>query len=78
MTRTFGYVLHRIQRDPESEPAVSANCLHEGCRWESAPSTTVEPVDKACMSHTGLNPEHTRFARQFSDVAVVGRAEGTP
>ncbi|MFE0644326.1 hypothetical protein ACFW2Y_22355 [Streptomyces sp. NPDC058877] len=77
MTRVYGYVLHRIRRDPESEPVVSARCLHEGCAWTSAPSATVNPVDDACMGHTGLNPEHARFARQFADVAVVGRLDPT-
>ncbi len=77
MTRTFGYVPHRIRRAPESEPVAKAHCLHAGCEWASTPSSTANPVDDACMGHTGLNPDHTRFARLFADVAVVTR-EGAP
>ncbi len=70
------FVVHRIRRHPESEAVAAARCLHGACAWEAAPSLSVGDVDDQCMAHTGLNAQHTTFARTFSDVALVERVEG--
>lgn len=73
VTKTYGYVPHRIRRAPDSEATAAARCLHDLCQWKAEPSTDVGHVDDQCMQHMGLNTDHTHFARTFSDVAVVAR-----
>ncbi|MFI1938374.1 hypothetical protein ACH44C_14505 [Streptomyces purpureus] len=77
MTRMiYRFVAHRIKRHPDSEATASARCLHGECGWQAEPRVDVGTVDQQCMDHTGLNREHTTFARAFEDVALVERVEG--
>ncbi|WP_455678915.1 DUF7848 domain-containing protein [Streptomyces avidinii] len=68
---------HRIIRDSETAPTVVASCLSADCGWSAVPGPDVAAVDRQCMTHTGLNQEHTRFLRGFEDIAVVHRVEKT-
>jgi hypothetical protein len=78
MTRSvIRHTEHRIVRDPETSPTVVANCLYEGCGWVAGPGPDVAEVDRQCMTHTGLNPRHSRFLRRFEDIALVHRVATT-
>ncbi|MEU5436629.1 hypothetical protein AB0G73_25055 [Streptomyces sp. NPDC020719] len=72
----FTYAVHRIGRHPEGELALTARCLDADCRWELAATSDLEAGDEACMTHTGLNPGHDRFERQWSEVSLVTRVDG--
>ncbi|WP_406863999.1 hypothetical protein ABZO31_27635 [Streptomyces sp. HUAS MG47] len=75
MTRAvLRYVSHRITAHPDSDPAVSARCLHGDCPWEVHARSSAKAVDVECMQHTGLTG-HGIFARTYEDVAVVVRNE---
>ncbi|MGW2588093.1 DUF7848 domain-containing protein [Streptomyces virginiae] len=77
MRSVIRHTEHRIIRDSETAPTVVASCLSADCGWSAVPGPDVAAVDRQCMTHTGLNHEHTRFLRGFEDIAVVHRVEKT-
>ncbi len=76
MRSVLRYVMHKITTAPQSEVSLTARCLSPDCGWSIEPSADIDAVNRACMTHTGRLHDHTAFARNWSDVAVVSRLEG--
>jgi hypothetical protein len=70
--KVFRYVQHRITAHPNTDVTYEAECLR--CDWTTSHGDDSEPVDIACMEHTGLTG-HAGFRRLCTSFALVVREE---
>ncbi|MFE6337185.1 hypothetical protein ACFVP3_16585 [Streptomyces sp. NPDC057806] len=69
--RYISYVTHR---HPSAETTATARCLNPDCRWTAAPTGNADVCTDMCIEHTGRTG-HMTFVREFSEAAVVERAQ---
>ncbi|GGS83971.1 MULTISPECIES: hypothetical protein [Streptomyces] len=74
----YRYVPHTIQHAPESGITAELFCTSIGCGESSGPQADPETAQDWALRHTGLNPGHDLFRREYTDHARVTRADPTP
>jgi hypothetical protein len=70
--KVYRYVSHTITAHPNTDVTFEAECLC--CDWRDVQGDDSEPVDRACMEHTGLTG-HAGFRRICTSFALVTRDE---
>ncbi|MGP3980096.1 DUF7848 domain-containing protein [Streptomyces sp. KR80] len=66
----YAFVEHTIKEHPDTDVTYEAECLW--CDWAATPADDSEPVDMACMQHTGRTG-HAGFRRLRTSFAMVIR-----
>lgn len=69
--RYVSYVMHR---HPSAETTATPRCLNPDCQWTAPPTGDADVCTDMCIGHTGRTG-HMTFLREFSEVAVVERAQ---
>jgi hypothetical protein len=70
--KVYRYVSHTIKAHPNTDTTYEAQCLR--CEWTDVQGDDSEPVDIACMVHTGRTG-HEGFRRIRTSFALVVREE---
>jgi hypothetical protein len=68
----YVFVKHTIKEHPDTDVTYEAECLW--CDWAATPADDAEPVDIACIQHTGRTG-HAGFRRLLTSFAMVIRKE---
>ncbi|QKW05571.1 hypothetical protein HUT18_03465 [Streptomyces sp. NA04227] len=76
MSRTvLRYVAHTINRVPENGITAELFCAADECGLSSGPEGNPDDAQDWALRHTGRNPGHDLFRREYTDHARVIRAE---
>ncbi|MEW2128938.1 hypothetical protein [Streptomyces sp. NPDC005435] len=79
MTRAvYRFVEHSIRHEPAGGVVAQLFCMTFGCEESSGPQANAEDAQDWALRHTGLNPGHGLYRREFSDHARVTRADQDP
>lgn len=74
----FRHIPHTITHAPEGGASAELFCTTLGCGESSSPQGNPNDAQKWALRHTGLNPDHTLFRREYVDHARVTRAGQIP
>ncbi|MFJ3970768.1 hypothetical protein ACIPYR_21870 [Streptomyces parvus] len=74
----YRYVPHTIRQAPEGGVTAELHCTAYGCGESSGPQGDPEDAQDWALRHTGLNPGHDLYRREYTDHARVTRADPTP
>ncbi|MEU9400634.1 hypothetical protein [Streptomyces sp. NPDC048242] len=79
MTRAvYRFVDHTIRHEPAGGIVAELFCMTYGCDKSSGAQGNAEDAQDWALRHTGLNPGHELYRREFSDHARVTRAGQEP
>ncbi len=79
MTRTvYRFVDHTIRHEPAGGIVAELHCMAHGCEESSGPQDNGDSAQDWALRHTGRNPTHDLYRREFSDHARVTRADQDP
>ena len=78
MRAVLRYVDHTIRQAPEGGVTAELHCTAYGCEESSDPQGDPEVAQDWALRHTGMNPDHGLYRREFTDHARVTRADQDP